>query len=445
MAWNDAQPPLITRARMMALPPEAAYRELRSYGDYLVNEASGYAEDEELEAAMVGRGDPLVTLGVAQFGGSSRVLKALYDRARRGDGEHDRAVRIAILGNRRLPARVGLGGDRYGAICEEEAKRIVTSGGDDEIRALLLNPCGTPILPDLLNRKAAFAEVPEARLLAMIQVASTNPALNEEYIGQVGEGIRSLLQQTTASEQALDTLYGLFINLDPSRAGSFREDPTPIFMRWRALSVSEKFEKQNGHLRHTGLGFKDEVCCLMAALYGRWFARDEHSAPLGWHNVGTAGSSDIMLRCAYYGHAQMTPEEMEQAHERDDDAFTLAVLFNDGLFEDDTKRAKLESFLRLDHLRLYARRCRQIHARDPEFDPKPVTGDAAELLERWGVVQKESLERKDIRGLKVNLAALSSEVTRLRTAIKWGLIIFIAVLVILGIATAYIAARELAA
>jgi hypothetical protein len=431
---------------MMALPPEAAYRELRSYGEYLVSEASGYGEDEELEVAMVSREDPVITLGVAEFGGSSQVLKALFDRARRGKGEHDRAVRIAILGNRNVRFGRGITCHPYGVISEEEAKRIVTSRERDEqeIEALLLNPGGITILDDLLNKKGAFAELPEEDLLAMIRLASTNPSLNERpwsdsgWFHQVGEGIRSLLQQTPASEQALDTFYWLLLNLDPVQAGSFDEDPAPIFARWRALSMGEKFEEEQRYLRHTGLSFKDEFCCLMAALYGRWYSQDKQSSPIP-HDVGTAESPDIVLRCAHYGHAQMTVEQMEQAHERDNDAFTLTALFNEELFEDNTKRAKLEGFLDLDLWLLYARRCRQIAARKPDFDPKPVTEDAAELeegldqeeLEEEGVLPKDSDEQKLMRRLETNLTALSSEVARLKALISWGSIILIVVLVIL--------------
>jgi hypothetical protein len=135
----------------------------------------------------------------------------------------------------------------------------------------------------------------------------------------------------------------------------------------------------------------------------------------------------------------MTLEQMEQAHERDNDAFTLTALFNEELFEDNTKRAKLEGFLDLDLWLLYARRCRQIAARKPDFDPKPVTEDAAELeegldqeeLEEEGVLPKDSDEQKLMRRLETNLTALSSEVARLKALISWGSIILIVVLVIL--------------
>jgi len=266
--------------------------------------------------------------------------------------------------------------------------------------------------------------LPEEDRLAMIRLASTNPSLNkrawsDSYLfNQVGEGIRSLLQRTSPSEQALDTLYRLFMNLDPVQAGSFEEDPSPIFARWHALSVSEQFEVERADLRHTALSFKDEFCCLMAALYGRWYSQDQQFSLIS-QDIGTAESPDIMLRCAHYGHAQMTVEQMEQAHARDGDSFTLAALFNEELFVDNTKRAKLEGLLDVDLWLLYARRCKQIRARKPDFNPKPVTEDAAELLEEDAVPREP------------NLTALSSDVLRPKTLISWGLIIFVVMLVML--------------
>lgn len=41
MAWDKKKPSLITCAKVMALPPDAVYRELQRYGRYLDGDRSG--------------------------------------------------------------------------------------------------------------------------------------------------------------------------------------------------------------------------------------------------------------------------------------------------------------------------------------------------------------------------------------------------------------------
>jgi hypothetical protein len=62
---------------------------------------------------------------------------------------------------------------------------------------------------------------------------------------------------------------------------------------------------------------KDEFRCLIAALYGKeaGYAR----------NKTVVLDTDVALRCAFYGSAELTSKEMHKGRERDGAAFVFAT------------------------------------------------------------------------------------------------------------------------
>ena len=55
------------------------------------------------------------------------------------------------------------------------------------------------------------------------------------------KGVRNLLKTAPVTEHSLDCIYWVLKALDRRSAGSFDEDPQPVFSRWRSLSVSDKW------------------------------------------------------------------------------------------------------------------------------------------------------------------------------------------------------------
>ena len=98
-------------------------------------------------------------------------------------------------------------------------------------------------------------------------------------------------------------------------------------------------KEEDGHF--TALTMRDEFLCLLAAMYGRHYLRDKNDK-LTDSILGMPGSPDVVLRCAYYGKAQLTKKKMEDGFARDNDAYLLAVLCNDWMFEHPYLRKLLE-------------------------------------------------------------------------------------------------------
>jgi hypothetical protein len=228
----------VRRARLMALSPEATYRELQNYGEYLGRDSLADS-DEELEKALLDRGNELIDLGLAQFGASDKVLSAIYERASACVDERNRALRLAVLGNPN-PLKDRIFGNRYRVITDQEARRLAESGAGDEVNAWLLNPGGKRTLADLFKRQNAFEGVPEERLISMAGLTCTNPALTHDDSNEHGpdmdawdiqKGLRDFLKTVSVTEHSLECLYRVLRALDPYRTSSVNEDPRPWIAR----------------------------------------------------------------------------------------------------------------------------------------------------------------------------------------------------------------------
>jgi hypothetical protein len=134
--------------------------------------------------------------------------------------------------------------------------------------------------------------------------------------------------------------------------------------------------------------------------------------------VGSPDSPDVVLRCPYYGKAQLTEKEMEDGFARDEDVYLLAVLCNESVYRKSPLRKLLEDEQLRGNLRyVYQRRCEQTHKRWPSFDPRPTS----EWLIEDG--PPESKELTMLKQLETTLASVAKAVKSVRTWIFWGLLV----------------------
>lgn len=438
MPWNNEKAAIITRARLMAMPPDAVYRELEQYGSYLLANTR-YSYDKELETALLSRGDPLINLGLAEFGGVSELASNLYAKASSGaDDLYKRALRIAVISNQTL-ADALMGPNQFGVLPDIDLQRIVKAGDSEELHALLGNPKGKKLIAKLLNRKSPFDAISEDRFLQLIYIATRNPSLNDDDgsvdgpdmdAWDIQKGILKLLKTTTVSEDSLEAFHYLLSSIDPAQAYLPDEDMTPIFSRWQQLKVSEKFkEKYSERMgRSTLLDFKDEFACLMASLYGLYSA-DKKST-----HLGSLDSPNVVLRCCFYGtshygQARMSAKDMEQAYNRDGEVFIYAALHSRRLLQDNEARAIVEEHMSGPHqIWLYHRRCLQIKKHRADFNSNPVTQCGADLM--GDLIEKPSAEMQRLNKLETQVVAISKQVGILQKTMQWSLVGLVAILIL---------------
>jgi hypothetical protein len=433
MAWDDKTPTSVTQARLMHSSPDGVYSELKEYAAHQA--ADGY-HVEELEQALLRRNHPLITLGLAQYGGSDKVVGAIFKQASgpTNDANYSKALRLAVLGNSILPRRQIMSHGVLGVVDDQEVVRLINcdvNADDDkaELHAILTNPRAKRLLGKLFLQEDPFEDVPQDKLIRAVFWSYNNPALNDDnsnehgpdmYAWDVKKGIRRLLTILPVTEHAAWALFWVIKSLDPHNAGMFDGDPTTVIDRWRKLELTDDFKKYHDGDCHD-LDFKQEFLCTIASLY--YF----YSVNNGIVYIGSANSPDVVLRCAHYVHAEMTPEQMQKAHNKDGDAFTIAALNNEALFWKRETRAKLEGLMRWRLIHRYRRRCEQIKMGKAAFDLTPVSEHGVALLED----EHPSGEQSRQANVETMLTAYARQLQGINKILKWLLILATITIVLL--------------
>jgi hypothetical protein len=437
MVWDSKTPVSITMARLMNSPPLDVYRELK---DSELDRDSYWYRDANIEEALLGRNDLLITLGLAQYCTSLKVGKELYKRgtSATGDPTYSKALRIAVLSNSVL-LRSNILSTTLGAIPDEEVLRLINTDDEnetDELHSMVRNSGAKAFLDRLYNAEKPFDDIPEDKYVRAVFWSHTNPAINDDhsdvhgpdmYAWGIHKGIKRLMQMLPVTEFGLLAAYWLLRSADRGHTGSFDEDPAPVFKRWQPLELSDNFKKY--HEGDAGLDLKEEFLCMLAAVYGHYSTKTPDNK-FQIIYMGSADSPDLLLRCAHYSHdRKLTPEWVRKAHDRDGDAFLVAALYNDALFWNVNTRAVLEELIHGRLVHRYRQRCEQLKKRWPQFDLKPVSEQGLALLEDEDQQQNE--DQKRLERLEALLTANAKQVQRLYTVLSWVLVlVIIAVLMI---------------
>ena len=329
-----------------------------------------------------------------------------------------------------------MGRNAFGVLEDDEVLNfLLADDAKDELAVILRNPGAKKLLDKLYNQEKPFDAIPEDKYVRAVAWSHTNPAINEDDSDEHGpdldawgvqKGIRRLLTTLPVTEHGLRTAYWLLTSIDPHHAGSFDDGPAAVFKRWEPLELTEKFNKY-----HEGecadLDMKEEFLCLVASMYG-WYASvtDDKLSKIVY--IGSADNPDRLLRCAHYSRAKMTPAQMQQGHDKDSDAFTLAALFNDQLFWNQETRAKLEDLIRGRLIQRYRRRCEQIKNRTPSFDVRPVSETGVQLLE--DEIEHPTEDQKRLERLEAMVAANATQLKSISKTLMWVLVLVVVTVVL---------------
>jgi hypothetical protein len=176
MPWAEEQDKATLEARLFHSSPEAVFQELKERATTIrANRGRGRPDvnfaQENAEAVLLERNDPLINLGLACFGTNREVFEALYRRGKDlasdvADERDKKALRIGCLsnhtiwtGSRKRP------GKRFPTtfIGLAELQRIFSEGERDEVEALICNPAiSEELLEELYRHTGVFAQLPQS-------------------------------------------------------------------------------------------------------------------------------------------------------------------------------------------------------------------------------------------------------------------------------------------
>ena len=430
-AWQAGATRVITRQQALHSSSDEAFLALESYGRFLSGQRSFMAPDDELEQGLLLRQHPLIDLGLAKNASNPKLLAQLYHRAQLGTGDaaQDRAVRLACLSNR-VAAGILLTSSTVPGVSHEELRRLALEGDADEVRALFGNPAVRGVLRDLYRQVEAFAGLDPNRWAMLVRCTAGNAALNRDDSDEHGpdltawdlqDALFEVVRTAPVTEDWVLTLLDLLLHVNPehARARGGPEAAREALDRWKGLLIP-RWDKQPGEQDGTltRLSMVEELRCLIGALYGRQFANGK------FVDLGTLADEDVARRCVAYANGRFSPEQMYEARDRDDAAFTLAALFNNELLRRPDTREVLREMLweRLEGL--YERRCAQLKLRPHGFSqpsPEDAHSRAAETAAQAADAGALEALASVVRTVQQRLEALS------KTTV-WGLVILGAIL-----------------
>jgi hypothetical protein len=428
MPEMDEQHRRIREARLLVSRPEDVFEELKRYAEQ-IKSGTFSAVDEQLEKSLAGRTDPLIDLGLARFGSDKDIVGELYEKALAPaktafEARYRKGLRIACLSNQSVPIHHAI---EFPVIGRDETRRVLAEADEDEVEALICNPYGNDnLLRALFERGEPFSEFDEERWRRVILYSCKNSRLvnenDNEYApdlqhGNIHKALFNLLRIAPATSAWITPLYALLENLDPKFC-IWTDKIDDVLERWKSVSVDDyKGRPREGYF--TAAPLRDEFRCLIAALYGEGLREKE-----GIVIHGFANASDVALRCAYYGNAELTAKDMKEGHERDRGVFVFAVLFNDHVYLASPLRKLLEETFLTGNLKArYRHRCEQLHKHYPNFDPHP----SAEWMTHDTDAEDERNPAKKLTGWAATMDTKVADLAKLVGTIKqwlvWGFII----------------------
>jgi hypothetical protein len=440
MSWVDEQERLTRKARLEISSPEQVFRELRTYGQRIVVDRSSY--DEQLEMTLIERGEPLIDLALACYAANKEVVSGIYKRATAAtdnstEARQRKGLRIGCLSNQSVSAAqfsifFSFPESLIGA---EETQRILAEGDRDEVEALICNPSiddellealyqrGEPAgrlrpkLPDVVVPSINFSKLPEDRWLNLVVSSRKNERLNTNKdtihgpdMGHfhIHEAIFRMLEIAPLTVRSRGHLYRFFWDVDSqylhARAASDKIDH--VLARWAPLDDrSDNGEPYKGD--YAPLIFNNRFRCMIAAIYGGKFCIQ-----------GNFNAPDVVVRCAYYGKAILSIEQMQEGHKRDGEVYKFAVLFNEHVLTVPELRTELERVLSLHDwlFQKYRQNCERIHKRLRWFDPLPLSEG---LRDKNDTEPQDILIEKLIAPIGKKSEDLAKQITKLSSQLHW--------------------------
>lgn len=418
MVWDKETHEKITTEKLLLLPSDRVYDELKLYGEFL--KADKWSSKKELEQALRTRNDSLINLGLAQFAAEEKIVLELYQSAQDRSGsqkDYNFALRLACLSN------VVAGGFIRGFLDKVDVKELMTAETEDEIATFLGNPTiPTDRLESLFSRTDEFENIEHDKWVPYIYYAARNPRLNRDGSNRHGpdmghysihKAIFRLLEIAPTTMHMLRAIDDLLSRLNPDQV-HHPEAIQHVLDRWKETDVKDH-QGNDSEGYYTSLNLREEFRCLVGSLYGKSFKDQKINV------IGSMDADDIALRCAYYGNAKMKLKEFEAAQDKDHEVFTFAALNNSSILFDRPCRKALEDSISGQFSWLYKRRCEQLHEDNKFFNPQPISETYSDDDEEKVVIK--SAELLGIEGVASTQTKLEKQLSQLKGYLFWGAVI----------------------
>lgn len=332
---------VIQEAELLASPPAVVAEFLKKRAAQSKDERRDDEVDEEFEAALHSRNDPLINLALARYGQFNAAVLPLFE-----GGEPSGAIRLAVLANpvlgdeffSRFPIAL------FGS--PEQTAVWLATAPDAETAALFENPkLDDSFLRDLLEGSKPWDSIPEERLAVFVASLVRNERMRTPYDdsfmdgyseyshGSVFNAAWKLAERMPVNERWSTVLGWLY---DRMQTDAFSIDkPLEVAARWHPEPGNvELIEKEAEDLERGWLPSYQRVRKGLARL-----ALHKDSKLM----AGLLASDDPAFRSAAYADGNLSSEQISAAYEKDGELVFNQAMHNHKIWRTAQGRAALKA------------------------------------------------------------------------------------------------------
>lgn len=341
MADDKSYKTVIKEAELMAMPPEAVASFLKKRSTLSKDELRDDVVNDEIEASLLARGDPLINLALAKHGRFIATLKPLFEA-----GEPSGAIHFSVLSNDVVGGEIF---SRFPVALFDEEEQVVQwliNAPSEEIIALFENDnLDDSFLRDVLEAKDPWSAIPQERLALIVISLHRNERMRRPYddefmdgyaeysYGAVFNAAWALAKWVEPSARWAAALHWLY---DRMQTDAFSiENPLELAARWRTDPLDgDAIEKEAESVERGWLSNYQGVRKGLARL-----ALGKNSKLLS----ALLDSDDPAFRSAAYSDGNMTPELLAVAYQRDGELVFNQAMHNHKIWRSQAGREALKA------------------------------------------------------------------------------------------------------
>ena len=334
--WIEVREPAISvlEAQLAASTPDRVFAWLEARAGRPKDSPSD--ADPQVEKSLLARNDPLINLGLAQYGVEDDTVRTLFNST---DPAHRPALRLAVLSNQALVTHQAYhSGNLTEALIgnRRKAGEWLPELSNEELLALFKNPTlDGDFLIDFLEQKAGWHELDERRRLFVLRALAKNPRMTAHYRSVIMDGYAEykhsavfsaawrLAETAPVKIQWCWALHELFRQ---TTASSMMKDPLEVAKRWfpdptdTKGAATEASALESGYLGAFAL-IRQELTRL---------ARESSSGGAKLDSLLT--HEDLAMRLAACRHGRLTEAQISAAVARDPKFVFNEVVRNEWLW-----------------------------------------------------------------------------------------------------------------
>jgi hypothetical protein len=233
--------------------------------------------DPLVEKSLLARNDPLINLGLAQYGIEDDTVKTLFNST---DPAHRPALRLAVLSNKALVTHQAYhSGNLTEALIghRRNAGEWLPELSNEELRALFKNPTlDDNFLIDFLEQKTGWHELDERRQMFVLRALAKNPRMTAHYDNLMMDGYAEYKHSAVFSAAwqlaglvpvKIQWCWALYELLRQTTSDSMMKEPLEVAKRWfpdpsdAKMTAAEASRLESGDLGAFGL-LREEIARL---------------------------------------------------------------------------------------------------------------------------------------------------------------------------------------